>query len=125
MRANARAQQVILRVLKNTLVKKAISNGKFAALNPYMKGPLIYSISTDPVAAAKVIHQSASVKIIAGMYNGTILDATAVANLAVIRPREQLLSMLLSVMKQAPTAFIRAVAALRDKREQESSANIA
>ena len=55
LRKNARASGVYLRVLKNSLARKAIVGTPFEALSTKLVGPLIYAISTDPVAAAKVL----------------------------------------------------------------------
>jgi hypothetical protein len=59
LRAQARASGVYLRVLKNTLVRRAVQGTVFASLAEQMTGPLIYSISEDPVAAAKVLNDFA------------------------------------------------------------------
>ena len=53
LRAKARTQGVYLRVLKNTLARRAVEGTAFASLSSEMTGPLIYSISEDAVAAAK------------------------------------------------------------------------
>lgn len=54
LRANARAQGVYMRVLKNTLARRAVEGTVFASLASEMTGPLIYAISEDAVAAAKL-----------------------------------------------------------------------
>ncbi|EQD72836.1 50S ribosomal protein L10, partial [mine drainage metagenome] len=59
LRAKARAAGVYFRVLKNTLVRRAIADTPFAGLADQMVGPLVYGISADPVAVAKVIHEFA------------------------------------------------------------------
>ena len=56
LRAQARKSGVYLRVLKNTLVRRAVSGSNFAELAGQMTGPLIYGISSDPVAAATARH---------------------------------------------------------------------
>ena len=53
LRKEARAAGVYLRVLKNTLARRAVQDTSFAGLGEHMVGPLIYSVSTDPVAAAR------------------------------------------------------------------------
>jgi large subunit ribosomal protein L10 len=72
-----------------------------------MTGPLIYSVSADPVAAAKVLNDFAKTndKLVlkAGSYAGKVLDKAGVQALASIPSREELLSKLLYVM-QAPVA---------------------
>ena len=52
LRAKARAAGVYFRVLKNTLVRRAVVDTPFASLADQMIGPLVYGISDDPVAAA-------------------------------------------------------------------------
>jgi hypothetical protein len=59
LRAKARQSGVYLRVLKNTLVRRAVAGTQFEPLAESMSGPLIYSISADPVAAAKVLNDFA------------------------------------------------------------------
>ena len=59
LRKKARESGVYLRVLKNTLVRRAVEGTEFAALADHMVGPLIYSVSADPVAAAKVLNDFA------------------------------------------------------------------
>ena len=54
LRAKARKSGVYLRVLKNTLARRAVEGTPFAGLSQHMKGPLVYGISPDPVATAKV-----------------------------------------------------------------------
>ena len=58
LRANARKEGVYLRVLKNTLARRAVEGTSFANLADQMVGPLVYAASEDAVAAAKVLHQS-------------------------------------------------------------------
>lgn len=122
LRAQAREQGVYLRVLKNTLVRRAVAGTQFEALAEQMVGPLVYGISTDPVAAAKVLHQFAKAddKIIvkAGSYNGAVLNAAQVAELASIPSREELLSKLLYVMQAPVAGFARALAALAEKQAE-------
>jgi len=122
IRAKARATKVYLHVLKNTLARIAVNGTQFALLAEKMSGPLVYSISQDPVAAAKIISDFAKenevVKIIAGMYNDKLLDVAGVKHLASIPSREELLSMVLGVMQQVPASFVRCVAAIKDQKEQ-------
>ena len=57
LRAKARGAGVYLRVLRNTLVRRAVAQTPFEALAQHMSGPLMYGISPDPVAVAKVLHE--------------------------------------------------------------------
>lgn len=121
LRAQARKSGVYLRVLKNTLVRRAVAGSPFAALAEQMSGPLIYSISADPVAAAKVLNDFAKTndKLIlkAGAYAGKVLDKAAVQALASIPSREELLAKLLGVMKAPVSGFACALGALAKQRE--------
>ncbi|MBP9742150.1 MAG: 50S ribosomal protein L10 [Burkholderiales bacterium] len=122
IRKEARQKNVYLHVLKNTLARKAVEGTVFAPLAEKMSGPLVYSVSTDPIAAAKVIDEFAkaneAVKIVGGMFNDKLLDESGVKQLASIPGREELLSMLLGTMLQIPASFVRVVAAVRDQKEQ-------
>lgn len=125
LRANARSQGVYLRVLKNTLARRAVEGTAFSGLASEMTGPLIYSISEDAVAAAKVINDFAKTNdklvIKAGNYAGKQLDKAGVAALANIPTREVLLAQLLGVMQAPVSAFARGLAALAAKKESEAA----
>ena len=101
LRKKARESGVYLRVLKNTLVRRAVAGTQFAGLAEHMVGPLIYSVSADPVAAAKVLNDFAKTndKLVlkAGCYAGNVLDKSGVQALASIPSREELLAKLLGV----------------------------
>ncbi len=120
LRAKARAQGVYLRVLKNTLARKSVEGTQFATLADSMVGPLIYSISDDAVAAAKVIAEFAKgndkLVIKAGNYAGKALDKDAVTALASIPSREVLIAQLLGVMLAPVSGFARGLAALAAKK---------
>ncbi len=126
LRKKARESGVYLRVLKNTLVRRAVADTSFAGLAEHMVGPLIYSISDDPVAAAKVLNDFAKTndKLVlkAGSYAGKVLDKAGVQALASVPSREELLSKLLYVMQAPVAGFVRAVDALAKKREEEAAA---
>ena len=120
LRATARSEGVYLRVLKNTLARRAVEGTPFASLASEMTGPLIYSISEDAVAAAKVLNNFAKSndKLVfkAGNYAGKPLDKAEVAALANIPSREVLIAQLLGVMQAPVSAFARALAALAEKQ---------
>ncbi|WP_137940211.1 50S ribosomal protein L10 [Chitinivorax sp. B] len=125
LRAKAREQGVYLRVLKNTLARRAVAETSFAGLADQMVGPLVYGISEDPVAAAKVLHDFAKTddKIVvkAGAYDGKVMSSAEVAALASIPSREELLSKLLFVMQAPVSGFARAMAALAEKKQAEAA----
>ncbi|MCL2636260.1 MAG: 50S ribosomal protein L10 [Betaproteobacteria bacterium] len=121
LRRKARESGVYLRVLKNTLVRRAVDGTPFAGLAEHMVGPLIYSVSADPVAAAKILNDFAKTndKLVlkAGSYAGKVLDKAGVQALASIPSREELLSKLLFVMQAPVSGFARALGALAAQRE--------
>ena len=125
LRRKARESGVYLRVLKNTLVRRAVAGTPFAELADQMVGPLIYSISTDPVAAAKVLNDFGKTNdklvIKAGSYAGKVLDKAGVQALASIPSREELLAKLLGVMQAPVSGFACALAALAKQREEAAA----
>ena len=132
LRANARKSGVFLRVLKNTLVRRAVAGTPFEGLQGAMSGPLIYGISKDPVSAAKTLHEFAKgndkLVIKAGAMANYVMDANGVQALATMPSREELLSKLLGTMQapivqfvrtlnEVPTKFVRGLAAVRDAKQ--------
>jgi len=122
LRAEARKQGVYLRVLKNTLARRAVADTSFSGLADHMVGPLVYGISTDPIAAAKVLNafskQDDKIVIKAGSYDGKVLSAAEVGQLASIPSREELLSKLLFVMQAPVSGMARALGALAAKQAE-------
>ena len=125
LRAQARKSGVYLRVLKNTLVRRAVAGTAFEPLAAQMTGPLIYGISADPIAAAKVLSDFAKTNdkfvLKAGSYAGKVLDKAGVQALASIPSREELLAKLLGVMQAPLTGFAAALAALAKQREEAAA----
>jgi large subunit ribosomal protein L10 len=136
LRKKARGAGVYLRVVKNTLVRRAVAGTPFEMLADKMVGPLIYGISTDPVAAAKVMNDFAKANevfvIKAGAMPNYLMDAAGVKALASMPSRDELLATLLGTMQapvakfvrtlnEVPSKFVRTVAALRDQRESQST----
>ena len=132
LRANARKSGVYLRVVKNTLVRRAIAGTPFEGLFAKLAGPLIYGISKDPVAAAKLLNDFAKgndkLAIKVGAMPNYVMDAAGVKALATMPSREELLSKLLGTMQapitqfvrtlnEVPTKFVRGLAAVRDAKE--------
>ncbi|MBS0323606.1 MAG: 50S ribosomal protein L10 [Proteobacteria bacterium] len=126
LRRKARESGVYLRVLKNTLARRAVSGTSFEALGDAMTGPLIYSISQDAVAAAKVLNDFSKTNdklaLKAGCYSGKVLDKAGVQALASIPSREELLSKLAGVMLAPLSGMAVALGALAKKREEEGVA---
>jgi large subunit ribosomal protein L10 len=136
LRKDARAAGVYLRVLKNTLARRAVVGTPFEGLSDKLSGPLIYGISSDPVAAAKVLVNFAKTNdklvLAAGAMPGQVMDVNGVKALATMPSREELLSKLLGTMQapiatfvrtlnEVPTKFVRGLAAVRDQKESQSA----
>ena len=121
LRAKARQSGVYLRVLRNTLARRAVAGTAFSVLDDQLTGPLIYSISSDPVAAAKILHDFAKgndkLVLKAGAFAGKALDKAGVQALASIPGREELLAKLLGVMQAPVSGFAIALGALARQRE--------
>ena len=136
LRAKARGAGVYFRVLKNTLARRAVSDTPFAGLAQHMVGPLVYGMSADPVAVAKVLNEFAKTNdklvIKAGAMPGEVMTAKQVASLAGLPSRLELIAKLMGTM-QAPVAkfaqtlnevpgrFVRTLAAVRDQKEQQAA----
>ncbi len=122
LRSDARAKGVYMRVLKNTLARRAVAGTPFEVAADKMVGPLIYSFSVDAVAAAKVVNDFAKGKekfvITAGAYGGKVLDKAAVQSLANIPSKEVLLSQLLGLMQSPVSRMARVLAALAEKKSE-------
>ena len=132
LRANARASGVYFRVVKNTLVRRAVVDTPFASLAEKMVGPLAYGIGSDPVAVAKVLNDFAKGNdkfvIAGGAMPGQVLSAKDIASLAGLPSRDELLARLLGTLQapvaklartlnEVPSKFARALAAVRDAKQ--------
>ena len=111
LRKESRSLGVDLRVLKNTLVKKAISGSPFEDLIDQLSGPLIYGFSSDPVAPAKLLanfsKDNEAIVIKGGALPGTLLNADAIRSLASIPPKEELYGKLMGAMQYPISGFVR------------------
>lgn len=137
LRKRARNSGVYLRVLKNTLARRAVADTPFAGLSDQMVGPLAYGISSDPVAVAKVLHEFAKDNIDkfvirAGCMPNLMMTPKEVGDLARMPSRQELLATLVATMQapvtklvrtlnEVPTKFVRAAAAVRDQKEQAAA----
>ena len=132
LRAKARASGVYFRVVKNTLVRRAVADTPFASLAEKMVGPLAYGIGTDPVAVAKVLNDFAKGNekfvITGGAMPGQVMSAKDITALAGLPSREELLARLVGTMQapiakfvrtlnEVPGKFVRTVAAVRDSKQ--------
>ena len=131
LRRKAYDSQVYLRVVKNTLARRAVEGTSFECLKDQMSGPLAFAVSADPVAVAKILSEFAkdneALKIKAGAMSGKLMSLDQIQALAVLPGREQLLAQLLATMQapvqkfvqtlnEVPAKFVRALAAVRDAK---------
>ena len=131
LRAKARASGVYFRVVKNTLVRRAVADTPYAKLADKMVGPLAYGMGPDPVAVAKVLSEFAKghekFVITGGAMPGQMMSAKEISALATLPSREELLSKLVGTMQapiakfvrtlnEVPSKFVRALAAVRDAK---------
>jgi large subunit ribosomal protein L10 len=120
LRKQARANDVYLRVLKNTLARRAVTGSSFEVAGDQMVGPLIYSFSADAVAAAKIINDFAKTNdklvIKAGAYNGKLLSKDAVIQLASIPSKEVLLAQICGLLNSPISRFARVLGAVAEQK---------
>jgi large subunit ribosomal protein L10 len=134
LRKKARENNVYLRVVRNTLLKRAVSGTEFECLSEVLVGPTILAFSReDPGAAARVLKDFAKendkfeVKALA--VGGKLLPADQIDVLATLPTYDQAVSMLMSVMlapvtklartlNDVPAKVTRAVAAVRDQKQE-------
>ena len=136
LRARARKSGLYLRVLKNTLARRAVKGTPFESLSDQMVGPLMYGIAADPVAGAKVLSDFAKENdafvIRAGAMPNTKMSDKDVKALALLPSREELLAKLLGTMQapmaklvrtmnEVPGKFARTLAAYRDSKEKAAA----
>lgn len=136
LRRKARGSGVYLRVLKNTLARRAIADTPFRGLTDKMVGPLAYGISSDPVAVAKVLQEFAKEHekfvIKAGAMPNVVMSAREVAELAKMPSRQELLAKLVATLQapiakfartlnEVPGKFARTLAAVRDQKAGQAA----
>ena len=133
LRKEARNNGVYLRVVKNSLARRAVEDTEFACMQDGMTGPLVLAFSQeDPGSAARVMkdfmkeHDKMVVTMVS--IGGKLLDASELETLAKMPTYDQAVSMLMAVMKapvekltrtinEVPGKLVRTVAAIRDAKE--------
>lgn len=133
LRNQARAQGVYLRVVRNTLLKRAIEGSEYECLGSVLVGPTILAFSqNDPGSAARVVkdfaknHANLEVKALA--IGGKLLAASDIDVLANLPTRDEAIAQLMSVIqapvtklartiKEVPSKLVRVIAAVKDQKE--------
>ena len=133
LRKQARANRVTVRVVRNTLARRAVEGSDFECIVPALVGPTLLAFSMeDPGAAARLFKDFAkqveAFEIKALAVRGRLMGPGQIDALASLPTRDQAISMLMSVM-QAPVAklvrtinevpgkFVRTLAAVRDQKQ--------
>jgi len=133
LRRQARSSGVYLRVVKNTLARRAVEGTDFECMQEGFVGPLLLAFSEeDPGAAARLVkgfaktHDRLQVKLVS--FGGQLLGASDLDRLAELPTRDEALSQLMAVMKapldkfartlnEVPGKMVRTVAAIRDQKQ--------
>ena len=134
LRKQAREQNVRIRIIKNSLARRALADTPFACMSEHLSGPIMFAFSLDdPAAAARIIHSLAKeieaieVKLIS--LDGKLHDIATLKKLAELPTYDQAVSLMMAVMKapieklartiKAPVVqAVRVVAAVRDLKDQ-------
>lgn len=115
LRAKAREAGIYLRVVRNTLARRALENTSFACLDEALVGPTFLALSLDdPGAAARLmrdfVREHEKVKVKALALGGKLFTALQLNAIADLPTRDQALAMLMSVMLAPVTKLVRTLA---------------
>lgn len=137
LRKSARESQVYMRVVRNTLARRALKDTQFACMQEELSGPIILAFSQqDPGAAARLIKEfvkaNEKLKVRALSIDNQLLPATGLDALASLPTRDEAIAQLMSVMKAPVTKLVRTLAepqaklvrvlaAIRDAKQSEAA----
>ena len=132
LRARARTSGVYLRVVRNTLSRRAVLDTEFERLSEHLSGPLVFAFSKEePGAAARVMSdfakQNDKLVIRSVAVGGQVMDASHIGRLASLPTKDEAISRLMAVMKaplgklvqtlnEVPSKLARTIAAIRDQK---------
>ena len=127
LRAEARKNDVYLRVVRNTLARRAVEGTDFACLTDTFTGPTILAFSNDhPGAAARLLkefaksHETFEIKGLA--FEGEFIDAAQIDRLATLPTYDEAIAKLMATMKEAAAGkLVRTLAAIRDQKEESAA----
>jgi len=136
LRAKARTSGLYLRVLKNTLARRAVKGTPFENLSDQLVGPLMYGIAQDPVSGAKVLAEFAKENenfvIKCGAMPNAAMSAADIKSLATLPGRQELLATLVATLQapitklartlnEVPGKFVRTLAAVQAAKEKSAA----
>lgn len=126
LRKEAREAGVYVRVVRNTLLRRAVAGTQYDLLNDVFTGPTLIAFSNDhPGAAARIFKEFAKgqdkFEIKAAVFEGNLIAANQIDVLATLPTFDEAVSQLMSVMQGATSKLARTLAALRDQKEAEAA----
>jgi large subunit ribosomal protein L10 len=126
LRKQARENDVYIRVLRNTLAKRAVEGTDYACLKKHFIGPSIVAFSNDhPGVGARLFRDFAKdndrFEVKALMFEGNLMDASQIDVLASLPTYDEAIARLMSVMQGATSKLARTLAAIRDQKEQQTA----
>jgi large subunit ribosomal protein L10 len=127
LRAKARAEGVNLRLVRNTLARRALQGTEFACLADMFTGPTILAFSNDhPGAAARLLKEFAKAnnqfEIKALAYEGEFMEPSQLDRLATLPTYDEAIAKLMATMKEAAAGkLVRTLAAIRDQKEESAA----
>ena len=115
LRESAKRSGVYLRVVRNTLARRAVEGTEFECIRDRLAGPLVLAFSRDePGAAARVVRDYAKSndKLVVSFvaFDGKAMDAPAIEDLASLPTREEALARLMSVLLAPANKLARTIA---------------
>lgn len=137
LRAKLRGENIIYKVYKNTLAKRALDELELSDASKFMDGPVAWAFSDDPVAPAKALKtfskEVSAIVMLGGILDGEIVDAGKLEKLADLPSRDQLIAQvvgtiamplrnLIGLLNAVPRNMVNVVEAIRKKKEEEEAA---
>ncbi|GGA90954.1 50S ribosomal protein L10 [Neiella marina] len=124
LRKEAREAGVSMRVVRNTLARRALQGTDYECLTDVFVGPTLIAFSAEhPGAAARIFKDFAkkqqAFEIKAAAFEGAVVDAEMLASLPTY---DEAIAKLMSVLKEASAGkLVRTIAAVRDQKEAEAA----
>jgi len=137
LRSKARESGVYLRVIKNTLARRALEGTEFEGMSERFQGPLMLALSTeDPASAARLLKDFAKghddLKVTMLALSGQVMEPSELDRVANLPTRDEAIAQLMGVMRapldkfartinEVPGKLVRTLAAIREQKEQQSA----
>ncbi len=126
LRKEAREAGVYVRVVRNTLLRRAVAGTQYEVLSDVFTGPTLIAFSNDhPGAAARIFKEFAKgqdkFEIKAAAFEGNLIAANQIDVLATLPTFDEAVSQLMSVIQGATSKLARTLAAVRDQKETEAA----